>query len=278
MSTTLDPSTAATHCEAAIRAAFPDVAPVDWLVVCGSGMGKDLVDSLDLEVEHELGLSELGLPAPSVEGHGQSLLWAKLGRSRVCLQTGRIHPYEGHPIQICIGALEALLRIGAGGVMLTAAVGGIVDSLTPGQLVSFRDQMNLFGPTPLRGPKFIDCSQIYHPSLRARVEQAARAAEGEPLAEVVYAHARGPQYETPAEVAALRTLGGDIVGMSTTYEGILAASYGVRACGIGLVTNVAGAIGLSHLEVQELASRAKGRLGEIAGRLLSTPPPAESAP
>lgn len=276
----MDPASASAHVRDALERRFSKLEPVDWMVVCGSGMGRDLVGegpgSLGIEVIEKVGLAELGLPAPSVAGHGQSLVWGKLGDARVCLQTGRIHPYEGHDIRICTAAMKAVLEAGAGGVMLTCAVGGIDPALRPGQLVSLRDQMNLFGPTPLTGANFIDCSQIYHPSLRAQLA-AAGEAEGESLPEVVYAHARGPQYETPAEVAALRTLGGQIVGMSTTYEGILAAACGVRACGMGLVTNAAAAEGLSHLEVQELATAARERLGAVARRLLSSPPVAPEA-
>ncbi len=272
---TLDAAKAAAEIEVRLRDEFGQGEPVDWMVVCGSGMGRDLVSDgpggIGIEIEAKVGLAEFGLPAPSVAGHGQSLVWGRVGDSRVCLQTGRIHPYEGHDIRICVAALNAVLSIGAKGLLLTCAVGGLDAALTPGDLVSLRDQMNLFGPTPLVGARFIDCSQIYHPTLRAAVA-AAGEAHGEELAEVVYAHARGPQYETPAEVAALRSLGGQIVGMSTTYEGITAAAAGVRACGIGLVTNVAAAVGLSHEEVQELATAARGRLGTIAGTLLSTPP------
>ena len=272
----LHADSAATHIASRLREEFGQGAPVDWMVVCGSGMGRDLVSDgpggIGIEIEARVGLAELGLPAPSVAGHGQSLVWGRVGESRVCLQTGRIHPYEGHDIRICVAALQAVLELGAKGVLLTCAVGGLDPSLTPGQLVSLRDQMNLFGPTPLVGARFIDCSQIYHPALRARVA-AAGVSSGESLPEVVYAHARGPQYETPAEVAALRSLGGQIVGMSTTYEGICAAAAETPACGIGLVTNVAAAEGLSHQEVQELATAARGRLGTIAGTLLSQAPP-----
>lgn len=272
----------ATQAVAQVRAALEQrlgaLEPVDWMVVCGSGMGRDLVGegpgSLGLEVTQKVGLAELGLPAPSVAGHGQSLVWGRLGDARVCLQTGRIHPYEGHDIRVCTAALAAVLEAGAGGLLLTCAVGGIDPQLQPGQLVSLRDQINLFGPTPLVGAKFIDCSQIYHPTLRAQLADAAKT-HGETLPEVVYAHARGPQYETPAEVAALRMLGGQIVGMSTTYEGILGAAHGVRACGMGLVTNAAAAEGLSHEEVQELANAARERLGAVAKELLSQPPRAD---
>jgi len=270
---TLDPAGAREHCEAEIRRRGPELGPVDWVMVCGSGMGNDLVSAtggtLGMSVECTIGLAELGLPAPSVAGHGQSLVWGTIGAARVCVQTGRIHPYEGHPIPLCVAALDAVLSIGASGLLLTAAVGAINPDLVPGTLVNIRDQMNLFGPTPLVGPRFIDCSDIF--ALRDRLADAGLA-QGETLPEGVYAHARGPQYETPTEVQALRALGGDVVGMSTTYEAILGASYGVPACAIGLVTNTAAASGLSHHEVQELATAARERLGAVARCLLSTPP------
>ena len=271
----LDPASAADHVLSLLRQRAVLGEGIDWMVVCGSGMGADLVGegegALGLEIDATIGLAELGLPAPTVHGHGQSLVFGRLEGRRLCVQTGRIHPYEGHDIRICTAAMRAALAHGAQGVFLTCAVGGIDPALSPGQLVSLRDQMNLFGPTPLVGADFVDCSQIYHPRLRAQLAKAA-GDEGEIFPEVVYAHARGPQYETPAEVAALRTLGGQIVGMSTTYEGVLSAAMKTPACGLGLVTNAAAAEGLTHLEVQELAAKARVRLGAVARRLLMQTP------
>ncbi len=248
--------------------------PIDWYLVCGSGMGTGLVgdgeDGLGLEIESSLSLSDLGLPAPSVEGHGQSLVFGRLGDSRVCVQSGRIHPYEGHPIRVCTAGLEAGLRAGAGGLIVTAAVGGATPGLAAGDLVNIEDQMNLFGPTPLVGPKFIDCSRLYHPRLVEKIGEIA-AAQGHPIQTGVYAHARGPQYETPTEVAAMRALGGDVVGMSTTYEVLLAASYSRPCCGVAVVTNAAGQEGLSHEEVQVFADRARGRLSRVLAALMSKP-------
>lgn len=254
-------------------------APIDWYLVCGSGMGVGLVgdgeDGLGLKIETSMGLAELGLPVPSVAGHGQSLVFGRIGTSRVCVQSGRIHPYEGHPIRVCTAALEAGLRAGAKGLVVTAAVGSVSSRLAAGDLVNLRDQLNLFGPTPLVGPKFIDCSRLYAPALVDRITHIAQA-QGRPVETGVYAHARGPQYETPAEVAALRTLGGDVAGMSTTYEVILAAAYDRPACGVAVVTNAAGAEGLDHAEVQDLADQARGRLSGILAELMSRPPTNET--
>ena len=189
----------------------------------------------------------------------------------MCVQTGRIHPYEGHSAAIATAPLGAVLSLGAKQLLLTCAVGGINPALQTGAIVSLRDQIALFGPTPLRGPAFVDCSDIYARELRARLRALVHDLQWPvgSLPEVIYAHARGPQYETPAEVAALRLLGGDVVGMSTTYEAILAAAHGVPTCGLGVVTNAAGSEALSHLEVQQESARARGRLASLIRALIT---------
>lgn len=247
-----------------------------WMLVCGSGMGAGLMlpasdGGLGLKIEAQVTLAELGLPVSSVPGHGNSLVLGTLGASTVCVQTGRLHPYEGHDVRLCTTALDAVLSRGVGGVMLTAAVGALIESLAAGQIVALRDQMALFGPTPLVGANFIDCSNIYDSALRARLDACANGL-GMDLASVVYAHARGPQYETPAECAALRTLGGEVVGMSTTYEAIAAAGRGVPCAGLAIVTNAAGADGLSHEEVKERSNEARASLARLLIDVLKTPP------
>lgn len=265
-------------CEAALRERLPEQGPVDWMIIGGSGIGKPLVaegeHALGLSIRERIPLAELGLPAPSVAGHGSELVFGELAREgaepvQVCVQTGRIHPYEGHSAALASAPLGAVLSIGARQVLLTSAVGGVNTQLRVGEIVSYRDQFNLFGPTSLRGAAFIDCSRLYDPELRARLQQLDGS-----LREVVYGHARGPQYESPAEVAALRTLGCDVVGMSTTYEAILAAAHGVPTCGLGVVTNAAGAEALSHVEVQEESGKARTRLANLVRGLLGAARPA----
>lgn len=245
---------------------------LDWALVAGSGLGVGFVapsGGIGLEIEGQLPLAELGLPAPSVAGHGNSLVWGRIGAARVCVQTGRLHPYEGHPIGVCTAPLAAMLACGARGAALTFAVGGLDPALPTGQIVLLSDQIALFGPTPLVGAQFIDCSQMYPTRLRSRV-LAARPG----LPEVIYAHARGPQYETPAETEALRRLGGQVVGMSTTYEAILCAARGVPVLGLGVVTNGAGQTGLNHIEVQERSNEARAQIAAILGTLLASDPAA----
>lgn len=249
---------------------------LDWALVAGSGLGAGFIsdgpEGLGLLVEGTVPLRELGLPAPAVAGHGNSLVFGTIGDQRVCVQTGRIHPYEGHSMAVCTAPLFAMLDQGARGVCLTCAVGGLEPTLLAGQIVLLRDQINLFGPTPLVGPRFIDMSRMYSPHLRARLQAIDPGLGPSRLAEVVYAHARGPQYETVAETDALRRLGGDVVGMSTTYEGILAAAHGAVLCGIGVVTNAAGQAGLSHEEVQLRSNEARARVASLLRGLLAGPP------
>ncbi len=248
---------------------------LDWIVVSGSGfsgMVGDGPDSIGLKIEGSIPLASLGLPVPSVAGHGSALVFGTIGAQRVCVQTGRIHPYEGHPMAVCTAPLAAMLAQGARGVCLTCAVGGLSPALRTGEVVLLRDQMNLFGPTPLVGPRFIDLSQLYSPHLRARLQRIHPGIGPTRLSEVVYAHARGPQYETAAETEALRRLGGEIVGMSTTYEAILAAAHGAYVCGIGVVTNAASQVGLSHEEVQQRTLEARPQVAALLRELLAESP------
>ncbi|MBZ5711516.1 purine-nucleoside phosphorylase [Nannocystis pusilla] len=250
-------------------------ATIDWVVVSGSGfvgIAGEGPDGLGMAIEGSIPLRGLGLPVPTVAGHGNALVFGTIGELRVCVQTGRIHPYEGHPIDVCTAPLFAMLANGARGVCLTCAVGGLDPTLRTGQVVLLKDQMNLFGPTPLVGPRFIDMSQLYSPHLRARLQALDPGLGAGKLAEVVYAHARGPQYETPAETAALRTLGGQVVGMSTTYEAILAAAHGAAVCGVGVVTNAASQVGLSHDEVQVRTRAARPQVAALLRGLLAQSP------
>ncbi|RMG96845.1 MAG: purine-nucleoside phosphorylase [Deltaproteobacteria bacterium] len=247
---------------------------VDWYVVGGSGIGVGLVEDegLPLDIEASLPLADLGLPAPGVEGHGSHLVFGRMGGRRVCIQTGRIHPYEGHPIAVCVAPLVAVLGDRPAGVVLTCAVGALDPDLRAGQIALISDQMNLFGPTPLVGPHFLDCSALYDAGLRTRLQAQAAGMGLGALPEVVYAHARGPQYETPAETRALRALGGDVVGMSTTYEAIAARFLAAKVAGVAVVTNAAGEDDLSHEDVKEQGRRVRGRVVALLGHLLGTAP------
>jgi purine-nucleoside phosphorylase len=241
-----------------------------WALVCGSGIGTGLIEggALGLVIEQHVPLRDLGLPVPDVKGHGNAVVLGKVGGSHVVVQTGRVHPYEGHDAGACTAALAAMIDCGARNIVLTCAVGSLRDRFRAGDLCSIRDQINLWGPTPLSGPRFVDCAQLYSPVMRERLQEIA-GRRGERLEEAVYAYVRGPQFESPAEVEALRTVGADVVGMSTTYEAILAAAEGARSCGVAVVTNAAGVPGSSHEEVQARSEAALSRLGGLLAELFA---------
>jgi purine-nucleoside phosphorylase len=246
--------------------------PAEWFVVGGSGLGGHLVDALLPEVtaRTELYFAELGLPSSSVPGHGTRLVVGELRGRVIVVQTGRLHPYEGHSIDVCTAALAAACRVGVRGVLLTAAVGGLDPAQQVGTIAMVSDHLSFLGPTPLVGPRFVDCSRVYDARLRGRI-QAIGDQRGIRVREVVYAHTRGPQYETPAEVHALKVMGASVVGMSTTYEAILAAAHGIPCAAVVLITNVAGAVGLTHDEVQQRADAARDRISGLVVELLSEP-------
>jgi len=159
-------------------------------------------------------------------------------------------------------------------VVLTNAAGGIQEGYRVGQPVLIRDHLNLTGRSPLGGPpppegypsRFTDLTDLYSARLRAL---ATRADEG--LAEGVYAALPGPHYETPAEIRALRTLGADLVGMSTVLEAIAAHHLGAEVLAISLVSNLAAGLaphGLDHLEVVAAGKAAAGRMGSLLAGLL----------
>jgi len=261
---------------------------VDWIVVCGSGIGGGIEAApadggLGIASLARVDLGDLGLPAPSVAGHGKALVLGKMSATDtgldaatervVLLQTGRVHPYEGHDVRLCTAALAGALgaRPAPGGIVLTAAVGALATTLRAGDITVMRDQIAMFGPTPLRGAKFVDCSNLYDRGLRLRIADIGSSL-GETLPEAVYFHARGPQYESPAECEAARRLGGEIVGMSTTYEAILAAAHRIPCCGFGVVANAAGEDGLTHQDVERRTGQARGRLAAMLRALLTTDP------
>jgi purine-nucleoside phosphorylase len=267
----------------AVRDLIADAEPPDLAVVLGSGLGP-LVDRLDGprlirygQIPH--------FPQTTVAGHQGNLVYGAFGPARLWVLQGRFHSYEGLDLDRVTFPVRVLQRLGVRRLILTAATGGINTSLEPGDLVCLADHLNLLGSNPLRGPnddrlgmRFPDMTQVYAPSLRSiAVEEAARLGVG--LTEGVYACLPGPSYETPAEIRMLRTLGADVVGMSTVPEAIVARHAGMDVLAFALVTNMAaGVLGvpITHEEVIEAGRAAAPRLGrlieEVARRLADQPP------
>jgi purine-nucleoside phosphorylase len=247
-----------------------DAPPAVGLIL-GSGLG-DFAERLEAATSIPYGEIP-GFPQARVAGHAGRLVVGELrseaGGVMVAAMQGRVHAYEGWPAAEVAFPARVLCGLGVKALVVTNASGGVDPSFAPGDLVRITDHLNLTGLNPLLGvnedrlgARFLDLSDAYDPRLGALLEEAARSA-GVALRRGVYAGLLGPSYETPAEVRMLRTLGADLVGMSTVHEVIAARHQGVPVAGLSVVTNPAAGLSaarLTHDEVQATAGRARARL------------------
>lgn len=231
-------------------------------IILGSGLGGfvDLIENPVAIPYHEIP----HFPTSTVEGHKGQLVFGKvLGKPVVAMQ-GRFHFYEGYSMQEVTFPVRVMQALGVTGLIVTNAAGGINPGYRPGDLILIKDHINMMGDNPLRGanlsnlgPRFPDLSEGYDLEWRQRALAIAREVGIFPQ-EGVYAAMSGPSYESPAEIRFLRTVGADLVGMSTVPEVIVANHGGMRVLGISCVTNMAAGIlsqRLSHAEVMETAQR-----------------------
>ncbi|MFP5019927.1 purine-nucleoside phosphorylase [Pseudonocardia phyllosphaerae] len=238
----------------------------DVAVVLGSGWrpAADELGTADAEVP----MAELpGFVAPSAFGHGGTIRSLTVGDRRVLVLLGRTHLYEGHGVDPVVHGVRTAAAAGARAVVLTNAAGGITEGLAVGQPVLIADHLNLLALSPLTGADFVDLTDAYS----SRLREAARDLDPS-LAEGVYAGLPGPHFETPAEIRMLRTLGADLVGMSTVLETIAARAAGLEVCGISLVTNLAAGLSgqpLNHQEVLDAGQAAASRMGVLLRDLVA---------
>jgi purine-nucleoside phosphorylase len=267
-----DPYASATA-SAANLADLTGIPRFDAAVVLGSGWSA-AADSLG-ETVAELQTAELGgFATPTVPGHAGTARCVRRADKDILVFLGRVHLYEGYSAPAVVHPVRTAIAAGCRTIVLTNAAGGIRPGLRPGQPVLVRDHINLTGQSPLTGTappdgypsRFTDLTGLYAPRLRA----LAREADPD-LADGVYAALPGPQYETPAEIGMLATLGADLVGMSTALEAIAARHLGAEVLGISLVTNLAAGLAaepLSHQEVTDTARREAGRIGKLLAGIL----------
>ena len=183
----------------------------------------------------------------------------------VAVLQGRLHAYEGLPMEEVVFPVRLLAILGISTLILTNAAGGVNLSYSPGNLVLIQDHINLMGKNPLigpnnneMGPRFPDMTHAYNGELISIMKQVSKDL-GQPIYEGVYAGVLGPTYETPAEIKMIRTLGGDMVGMSTVPEAIAANHLGLKVCGVSCITNMgAGIINqtLKHEDIKHEAMKA----------------------
>jgi purine-nucleoside phosphorylase len=209
-------------------------------VVLGSGLGA-VVDGFEVLAEVPFAAVPGALP-PTVPGHAGRFLLARHEGESVLFAQGRNHLYEGLTAREVTMQVRLLHQAGVRTLVLTNAAGAVNHGFEPGQLMLIADHLNLTGTSPLLGgPHFIDMGEVYSPRLRGHLLNEGTSF-GHTLVEGVYAGLLGPQYETPAEVRMLRTLGADAVGMSTVLEAIEARALGMEVLGISTLTNWAAGI------------------------------------
>jgi purine-nucleoside phosphorylase len=238
----------------------------ELIIVLGSGLGdfaETVVDTLKVDY------AEIpGFPVSTTPGHKGCLILGKKFGKHIAVMQGRFHCYEGYTAQETVIPLRTLIKMGARSLLITNAAGGINNSFSAGDLALITDHINFASLNPLEGanidsfgPRFPDMSYAYCKAYTSLLEKLA-ANKNIVLRKGVYAYMKGPSFETPAEIRALRTLGADLVGMSTVPEIIAAAHAGVKSCAISCVTNMAAGIldqPLTHDEVMQAGADAKER-------------------
>jgi purine-nucleoside phosphorylase len=243
-------------------------------IILGSGLGNF---ASQVESPTTIPYSDIpNWPLSTVVGHSGKLILGTIGGVPVAVMQGRVHAYEGYGMQQVTFPTRVLSLLGCTTLIVTNAAGGIRPDIPQGSLVAISDHINLtgtnaalgpneprFATTPGTGERFFDMSTAYSPKLRA-LAIAEATKQGFTLTEGVYLAVRGPSFETPAEIRAFRTLGADLVGMSTVHEVIIARHMGIQVLGISLVTNMAAGVvatgqqtaeTIHHEDVMEIGRR-----------------------
>lgn len=245
-------------------------------LVLGSGLGDFADNATDATVIPYEKIP--GFQKTTVEGHQGKLVVGKIGGTCVAVFSGRFHAYEGLSLERVVTPVRLFKMIGGEKVILTNAAGGINLSYKPGTLVIINDHINFTGKSPLvghnideLGPRFPDMGDAYNAEMRTTIQSVAKEL-GIELENGIYAGVLGPTYETPAEVRMLRTMGADVVGMSTVHEVIAANHAGLKVACISCVTNMAAGVNkevLRHEDIKEQALKVKEKFAKLLIHSLS---------
>ena len=262
---------AAAYVRSALDGRRPEIA-----ITLGSGLG-DLAERLDApltipykEIPH--------FPVSTVSGHKGQFVCGKLGGKEVLCMQGRFHYYEGYDLKQVTMPVRVMKLLGIDSLLVTNAAGGINTGFHAGTLMLIEDHLNLTGENPLIGEnldafgdRFFDMTVAYDKEYRTLAKATAEELNI-PLATGVYAWLTGPNFETPAEIRYLRTIGADAVGMSTVPEVLVARHSGIRVLGISCITNLAAGMTdntLSHEEVKETADRVQNEFIRLVTGVVS---------
>ena len=245
------------------------IAAHDVALVMGSGW-VGAVDALGTP-SYECNAEEItGFFPPAVEGHSGKVRSYEIKDGdrtiRALVFLGRTHLYEGKGMEPVVHGVRTAVKAGCKVIILTNACGGINTAYRVGQPVLIRDHISLTAQSPLVGATFVDLTDLYSKRIRAIMKSADSS-----LQEGVYVHWRGPTYETPAEIHMMRTLGADLVGMSTVPEAIAAHALGAEVLGISLVTNAAAGVTgekLNHEEVIAAGKAAASSMGDLLAKTI----------
>jgi len=246
------------------------VASHDVALVMGSGW-VGAVDALGTP-RYECNAEEItGFFAPAVEGHSGKVRSYEIKDGdrtiRALVFLGRTHLYEGKGMEPVVHGVRTAVKAGCKVIILTNACGGINAAYHVGQPVLIRDHISLTAQSPLVGATFVDLTDLYSKRIRAIMKSADTS-----LQEGVYVHWRGPTYETPAEIHMMRTLGADLVGMSTVPEAIAAHALGAEVLGISLVTNAAAGVTGEKLNHEEVIAAGRAAASSMGALLAKTIP------
>ena len=244
-------------------------------IVLGSGLGgfaEDLTDAVAIPYQEIPGFAR-----STVEGHAGRLVIGKIGEVAIAAMQGRFHFYEGYSLEQVTFPTRVLKLLGVHTLLLTNAAGTLNIEFTPGSLMLISDHLNLLGDNPLRGPnderfgpRFPDLTSVYARRLQDVVIEEARTL-GLKLPRGIYGALAGPSYETPAEIRMLRTLGADVVGMSTVPEAIVARHMSMQVVGISCITNLAAGVSdepIDHSQVMAIGERVRGDFTKLLGRVV----------
>ena len=246
-----------------------DFAPKVGLIL-GSGLGGY---AKNMTVVKEIPYGDIpGFPVSTVQGHDGRFMLGYIGDVPAVVMKGRVHYYEGYPMENVVLPTRLMKRMGIEVLFLTNAAGGINRGFRVGDFMMITDQISSFVPSPLigenvseLGDRFPDMTHVYDEEVRGWIEETARE-EDIPLQKGVYLQTTGPNFESPAEIRMYGLLGADAVGMSTACEAIAARHAGVRVCGISCISNMASGISeeeLSHLDVQSVADQRSGEFERL---------------